>query len=1048
MKIQAIDDLKVLQAKGLKKILPKNGRIAVGMGTCGIGNDAQEVFLAFKKALAKRRSPLLLTQTGCFGFCAAEPLVNIWLPGKPLVILKNVLPSDADKIVKGLSDGIIDSRMALCRIDSWDHITAQIEYGKGFPEIPLWDQVEFFKGQKKIVLRDCGIIDPEDIEEYIAIGGYQGLMKALTGMVPEQVIDEVKRSKLRGRGGAGFPTGIKWELMRKFKSGDPKLIICNADEGDPGAYMNRNESESDPHMLIEGMIIGAYAMGASSGIIYVRAEYPLAVARLKKAVSDAGKYGLIGKDIFGSGFSFELDIVEGAGAFVCGEETALISSLEGASGRPSPRPPYPAEKGYKGMPTNINNVETWCNIPVIIAKGAEWFTRTGTEKSSGTKVFSLVGKIKNTGLVELPLGSTLSTLIYNIGGGTGTKKKVKALQSGGPSGGCIPNDLVNTPIDYETLASLGAIMGSGGMVVMDDDNCMVDVARYFTEFTTSESCGKCTPCREGLTQSLNILDKITRGEAGEKEMRDLSTLASVIKDSALCGLGQTGPNPVLTTLRYFKIEYDQHVREKRCDGGVCGSLFISPCENSCPLHMNIPGFLELLKAGRLADAFDCVIRENPMPATSGRICHFHCKMRCRREEIDYPVSQGEVHRFIADKIYQNKKEGAIIRELVKEKLPATGKKIAVIGAGPSGLTCGFYLSRSGHDVTIFEALPKAGGVLQYGIPEYRLPKKVLDKEISSIKKFGVKIMTGKRIDAEGLKAIIKSYDSVFIATGAYKSISLGIPGEGLLGVIHGTKFLEDASEKKRTPVGGKVAVIGAGNVAIDAARTALRFGSVVTIVYRRMEEDMPANKEEIRQAKEEGINFMFLSAPKEILGDQKGRVRALIAEKMKLGDYDLSGRRKPVATGELVEIECDTLLLAIGEKVDASFMKACGIELKEDGKVNVDNVLFKTNLKKVYAGGDVVMGPSTAVEAMSNGKKAARAIDRALMGEDRFGKLHKVYDYSQKAPQNSKSSKRQVIKMMGTGKRINNFKEISVGLSSGQAVFEADRCLRCDIKEN
>ena len=1046
MKIKNIEDLDKIKQAGLKKILPNKLRIAVGMGTCGLGNGAQEVFQAFTKALAKRKIPALLTKVGCFGFCAQEPLVNITLPGQPLVILNRVLPKDVEAIVKDLASQTINPKRALCKIESWDHLTAQIKYGEGFAEIPQWNEIEFFKWQKKIVLRDCGLINPEDIEEYIAVGGYRALGHVLADLKPQEVIAQVKQSKLRGRGGAGFPTGIKWELMQK-ESADQKYIICNADEGDPGAYMNRNESESDPHMLLEGMIIGAYAMGASTGIIYVRAEYPLAVERIKKAIGAARDHGLLGENIFNSGFSFNLQVVEGAGAFVCGEETALISSIEGKSGRPHLRPPFPAQKGYLGKPTNINNVETWSNIPVIVSKGADWFGQSGTKNSPGTKVFSLVGKIKNTGLVELPLGTSLQTLIYNIGAGTGTNKKVKAVQSGGPSGGCIPADLFNTPIDYETLAGLGAIMGSGGMVVMDDDNCMVDIARYFTEFTTAESCGKCTPCREGLTQSLNILTNITQGKATQKDMQELYNLGTVIKDTALCGLGQTGPNPVLTTLKYFKNEYAEHIDEARCDGGVCSDLFISPCENSCPLHMNIPGFLELFKEQKMQEAFECIIRDNPFPASSGRICHFHCKMRCRREDIDHPVSQGEIHRYIADSIYKAKQETKIIQRLIKEKLPKSGKKISILGAGPSGLTAAFYLSRLGHEVTVYEANPAAGGILLYGIPEYRLPKAVLNKEINFVRKMGVKILCKQKINAQKLQDLMKKSDAVFLATGAYKNMKLGIPGEDLQGVLSGTAFLEDAAVGKKPSLGKKVVIVGAGNVAVDAARTAFRLGSEVTIVYRREQADMPANKDEIKGAQLEGIRFIYLAAPQALLRGPDGRLRGLSATRMVLGEYDISGRRKPVATVEVFQIPCDTVILAIGERVDAEFIKSCGILINPDGTVKVQRSNLKTNLDKVYAGGDLVMGPSTAVEAMSDGKKAARAIDLALSQENRFSKLFHKFGYACQVPLESKVTKKQEGKKLEINKRRNNFKEVSLGLSLKQAGIEAGKCLRCDIKE-
>jgi len=460
------------------------------------------------------------------------------------------------------------------------------------------------------------MIDPECIEEYIAIGGYRSLVQALTSLPPEAIIEEVKISGLRGRGGAGFPTWKKWSIMRQSLLDNPGegYIICNADEGDPGAYMNRNEIESDPHMLLEGMLLGAYAMGANRGIVYVRAEYPLAVYRLTKAIEAARDYGLLGKNILGTKLSFDIEVVTGAGAFVCGEETALIASIEGKAGRPRPRPPFPAQKGLYGRPTSINNVETWCNIPVIVARGGTWFASFGTPTSPGTKVFSFVGKVRNTGLVELPLGSTLESVIYGICGGMGPKKKIKAVQCGGPSGGCVPASLFKTPIDYEHLAELGAIMGSGGMVVMDQDNCMVDVARYFTSFVVSESCGKCTPCREGTSQMLHILQRVSDGEAAEEDLDTLQDLALTVKDSSLCGLGQTSANPVLTTLKYFRDEYIQHIKGKRCPAGVCENLYIALCESSCPLHMNIPGYLELLKetASRMPSSSPC--ERTPCPA--------------------------------------------------------------------------------------------------------------------------------------------------------------------------------------------------------------------------------------------------------------------------------------------------------------------------------------------------------------------------------------------------------------------------------------------------
>ena len=502
--------------------------------------------------------------------------------------------------------------------------------------------------------------------------------------------------------------------------------------------MNRNEIESDPHSMLEGMIIGGYVMGATQGIIYVRAEYPLAVHRLRKAIEQAHEYGVLGDNILGRGFKFDIELVEGAGAFVCGEETALIASLEGEAGRPRPRPPFPAQKGLWGKPSNINNVETWYNIAPIVTKGPAWFTETGSAKSPGTKVFSLVGKVHSTGLVEMPLGTTLKTFIYDIGEGGVGGRTIKSIQTGGPSGGCIPHEMFDTPVDYESLAQLGSIMGSGGMVVMDEDNCMVDVARYFVEFTNSESCGKCVPCRVGLNKSLRILNRITTGAGRMQHMETLEQLGPFIRDCSLCGLGQSAPNPVMTTMRHFRHEFEDHIVARRCQAGVCTELALSPCENSCPLHMNIPRFLQLLKEERLEDAFESVILDNPLPCSTGRVCQHPCDERCRRQTTDDAVNMREVHRFIADSVLLTERFEAAAERVVKRMLEHTGRKIAVAGAGPAGLTAAFYLALLGHDVTVFDPLPEAGGMLRFALPEYRLPKPVLRREIELIERLGVK----------------------------------------------------------------------------------------------------------------------------------------------------------------------------------------------------------------------------------------------------------------------------------------------------------------------
>ena len=497
-----------------------------------------------------------IVKTGCFGLCEKGPIMVIYPEG---ATYSKVTVKDVPEIVEEhLVKGRIVKRMLLGDKEARD-VAKSLE------------NVGFFSKQKRIALRNCGVINPENIDEYIAYDGYRALAKVLTGMKPQEVIDLIKKSGLRGRGGAGFPTGLKWQFAADAE-GDQKYVCCNADEGDPGAFMDRSVLEGDPHTVLEAMTIAGYAIGANQGYIYVRAEYPIAVKRLNIAIEQAREYGLLGENIFGTAFSFDIDLRLGAGAFVCGEETALMTSIEGHRGEPRTRPPFPAVKGLFGKPTLLNNVETYANIPVIINKGPEWFTSIGTEKSKGTKVFAVGGKINNTGLVEIPMGTTLREVIYDIGGGIPNGKKFKAAQTGGPSGGCIPASHIDTPIDYDTLTALGSMMGSGGLIVMDEDNCMVDIAKFFLEFTVDESCGKCPPCRIGTKRMYEILEKITQGKGDESDIEKLEILADNIKKSALCGLGQTAPNPVLIPLQYFRDEYLAHVREKKCPAGVCKAL--------------------------------------------------------------------------------------------------------------------------------------------------------------------------------------------------------------------------------------------------------------------------------------------------------------------------------------------------------------------------------------------------------------------------------------------------------------------------------------------
>jgi NADH-quinone oxidoreductase subunit F len=906
-RIEDIGAFNIVREAGLAKLLPAAPRIAVGMGTCGRGNGGEAVYHALGHAIERDGMDIRLASTGCFGACSQEVMVTVWMPGRPLLLLRRVQASDAERILAAVNQGIVPPDLAWCRIDEWDHLTAHIRYGSGFPELPLWSDIPFFSGQKRIVLRNCGLICPDDIDEYIAVGGYQALYKVLIDGKPEAVIEQIKAAKLRGRGGAGYATGLKWEFLSKAE-GTPKYIICNADEGDPGAYMNRNEIEGDPHSLLEGMIIAGYVTGASQGIVYVRAEYPLAVQRLTNAIEQARDYGVLGSHLLGRPFNFDIEMVEGAGAFVCGEETALIASLEGLAGRPRPRPPFPANKGLFGKPTNINNVETWYNIAPIVLKGPAWFTETGSTKSAGTKVFSLVGKIANTGLVEMPLGTPLSRFVYDVGGGGLPDRTIKAVQTGGPSGGCIPREMFDTPVDYETLAQLGSIMGSGGMVVLDEDNCMVDIARFFIEFTHSESCGKCVPCRAGLDQALTMLNGVTKGMGTAAQLDLLDELSRMIRDTSLCGLGQSAPNPVLTSMRHFRHEFDDHMIAKRCRAGVCDSLALSPCENSCPLHMNIPRFLDLVQEGRMADAFESVILDNPLPASTGRVCQHPCDNRCRRQTTDTAVNMREVHRFIADTVLLSDDFETVAGRFASRKMAPTGKRVAVAGAGPAGLTCAFYLALLGHEVSVFESKPEAGGMLRYAIPEYRLPKRVLAREVDLIRRLGVQFHFGIRVGSEiTLKELDDQFDAVFLSIGTWKESWVYLPGTELKGVIPALPFLEGIASGATAATGRRVTVIGGGNAAVDSARSAVRMGAQATILYRRQRKDMPAIKEEVDAAEQEGVRLQFLSAPHRILGDAQGQVRGIEIEKTHLGEYDHSGRRKPVPTGEVVRLDCDTV---------------------------------------------------------------------------------------------------------------------------------------------
>ena len=1045
MKVKTIDDLEELAKIGRTQISCTKPRIIFGLGTCGIASGGQSIMAFAKNYLKQIGAEVEITTVGCIGMCHAEPLVDVELPGRPRVTYREM---NEEKMKKVIDEHVVGGKPIANY--ALGQITREPTVSDHYPilrenmwiGITEYQEIPFLSKQLRIVLRNCGIINPDSIEQYIARGGYTAAFKTLYYKKPEQVIDEIKRSGLRGRGGAGFPTGLKWELARK-SLGDKKYIICNADEGDPGAYMNRAVLEGDPHTVIEGMIIGAYAMGVDEGYIYVRAEYPLAVETLTKAIKRAEELGILGEHAFGSGFSFKLRIMEGAGAFVCGEETALIASIEGKRGEPHPRPPFPAESGLFGKPTNVNNVETWNTVAFIMDRGAEWFSRIGTEKSKGTKVFSLVGKIERSGLVEIPLGTPLREVIYDVGGGCQNGRKFKAVQTGGPSGGCIPTEHLDVGIDYETLKELGAILGSGGMVVLDQDTCMVDLARYFLEFTAEESCGKCTPCRFGLRRMQEILERITMGEGAEEDLATLSHLAIQIRDASLCALGGTAPNPVLTTLKYFKEEYLEHIKQHKCEASVCAALFDSPCQNTCPAETNVPGYIQLINERRYSAAYALNLADNPFPSVCGRICEHPCEGRCQRGQIDEPMNIQELKRYLADKALE---EGKIPQ---LPKLKPNNRRVAIIGGGPSGLSAAYFLTRLGYNTTIFEASEALGGMLRWAIPSYRLPEEILQKEIQNIINLGVEVKLNTKIGVDiKFSEIAKQYEAFYVAIGAQKSQKLDLEGEEFAGVISGLEFLAEVKKGKNPHLGQKVLVIGGGDVAIDVARTAKRLGAKqVIICYRRGMEDMPAYREGQESACMEGIEFRTLISPQRIVFEP-GRAIGVVFRKMRMTGHDKTGRRIPVSTHETMEIRADTIVSAIGQAIDTEFFEAFSEGFADrSGRIQAEKYTLSTKEKNVFAGGDAVTGPASAIEAVAHGKLAARSIDKFLSGKDHFPELRRKtkIKFSMKTPKNEESMERKRAPRLHVSIHTKGFGEVVHRMGDNCASKEGKRCLRCDI---
>ena len=1011
-------------------------------GTGCASSESLDVISAMTKEIARRglANEVRIVQTGCRGFCAMGPVMIIYPEG---IFYCQVQPRDVQTIVEEtLVKGRIIGRLTYKIPDS-------------HKELPRYQEIPFYSKQVRITLRNCGLIDPEKIDEYIARGGYEGLSNALFDMDREEVIAEVKLSGLRGRGGAGFSTGTKWEFTAKAP-GEIKYVVCNADEGDPGAFMDRSILEGDPHSLIEGMTICGYAVGSEEGYIYCRAEYPLAIKRLKNAIAQAEDYGLLGDNILGTDSSFHLHIKEGAGAFVCGEETALLASIEGRRGEPRPRPPFPAISGLWGKPTNLNNVKSYANIPQIIVNGAKWFSNIGTKRSPGTAIFALTGKVNNTGLVEVPMGITLGEIIFDIGGGIPKGKKFKAVQTGGPLGGCIPPQHLNVQVDFDSLQEVGAVMGSGGMIVVDEDTCMVEFSKFFLNFAQAESCGKCVPCRVGGRRMLEILARITEGKGKMEDLETIRGIAKGMQTGSLCALGQLTPGPVMAALQYFEPEFKAHILDQECPAGTCKDLVRARCINACPAEIDIPSYLSLIAQGNYAEALEIHREKNPFVLTCGRVCPAFCEEKCRRGEIDEPIAIRMAKRFMADR--------EIEKPWTPKKLEGPkDEKVAIIGAGPAGLTAALRLAQRGYPVTVFEKLPFAGGMMAIGIPDYRLPRKILNKEIENIKRAGVEIKfdqeLGRDCSIEGLldKTGDKGgYGAVVLATGAHKSRRLGIPGEDLPGVYHGIQFLKDVALGKLPDVKAKrVAVVGGGAVAIDAARTALRLGaSKVHVIYRRTREEMPAWKEEVHAAVQEGIQFHFLTDPVGVLGPE--HVTGVECHLQKLGAFDASGRRRPVPIEETeyegaeFVLDADVFIPAIGQTPEVECMKDGDgtIGANRDDTVTVGPNLATTR-ERVFAAGDLALGPATVIEAVAQGNRVAVAVDAYLKGQSverpkfmtafrEVPQLFNLEDYAE--------AKRPVMRELPVHERIRNFEEVEAGLDEQKAREECKRCLRCDLE--
>ena len=1025
---------RIAAEKGMEEATPC---LVICAGTGGQASGSNLLARAIKRQILDRKlqGRLSLRMTGCQGFCQMDPFILV----EPRM---NLYPRITIEDVPRIIDAVLEETVVeelLYR----DPESGAVYMHQG--DIP------FFKHQTRLILGMNSRMDPIRILDYLEQGGYAAFEKVMASPDHDRIIEEIERSGLRGRGGAGFSTGRKWRRARAAGRGESlRYVVCNADEGDPGAYMDRSILEGNPHAVIEGLVIAGVATGATRGIVYVRAEYPLAIKHATIAIRQARDLGILGADILGTGIDFDIDIVHGAGAFVCGEETALIRSIEGYMGEPRQRPPYPVERGIDGHPTCINNVETLANVPTIIDGGADAYARIGVPGNRGTKIFSLVGKIRNTGLVEVPFGTTIREVVHHIGGGASGDAPIKAVQTGGPSGGCIPASMFDLPIDYESLKEAGSIVGSGGMIVLDETTCMVDLARYFMGFLKDESCGKCFPCRKGTQRMYELLEDITEGRGTPEHLTLIEELAEVVRDSTMCGLGQTAANPVLSTLRHFRDEYERHVIDKRCDAFVCKNLVGAPCAAACPVGTEPWRYIAHIGRSEYEEAYRVIRQSNPFPSVCARVCNHPCEQRCRAGASGgEPVSIRALKRFVTDLVPPSAYAPPRIEEDRKET-------VAVVGAGPAGLTAAHDLSLRGYRVTLFEADARPGGMLVSCIPAYRLPRDVLKAEIASLMNDRIRLVPntslGKDFTVESLFS--QGYGAVFLALGAHRSRPMGIAGEGeaTAGVYTGMLFLKSFNLEGASLARGRVGVIGGGNSAVDAARVAIRQESVesVTILYRRTRKDMPAFREEIDAASEEGVRIRPLLAPVRILS-KDGVLTGVECVKNRQGEPDASGRRRPLAVpGTEHVILLDTLIVSIGEEPTTDFSGDAGIGTARGGTVSVDPDTLATDRPGVFAGGDLVTGPNTVIHAVAAGRRAAFAIERYLEGlpmkQPARVSLPEVYVEPPPSGMPEKDAGRAEPPVLSPADRVHAMHEVEGALTEPQARHEALRCLRCDLE--